>query len=167
VQILCVNHDPRVHTADEQVVDVPYSGAPVVEEPPSSGATITLNDHPVNGSDGVTTGYARYIVKADGTVRYEQNGAAGAFAGEWCGTPAEAAGFDVRFDVLSGDALDEGTTGTWLRLDTDRAIAQLEPELGGFALTQVQVRIRNAVSLAVKDSAVITLAAQGPAIGGA
>jgi hypothetical protein len=166
VQMLCVNHDPRVHTADEQVIDVPYSGAPVVVEPPSSGATITINDHPVNGSDGVTPGYARYIVKADGTVRYEQNGAAGAFAGEWCGTPAEAAGFDVRFDVLSGDALGEGTTGTWLRLDTDRAIALLAPDNGDFKLTQVQVRIRNAVTLAVKDSAVITLAAQGPAVGG-
>jgi hypothetical protein len=166
VRLGLLNHDPRVHTADEDVVDVPYSGTPDYEEPPASGATVTLNDHPVNGSDGVSTGYARYIVKADGTVRYEQNGSAGAFAGEWCGTPSEAAGFDVRFDVMSGDALDEGTTGTWLRLDTDRAIAQLEPELGGFALTQVQVRIRNAVTLAVKDSAVITLAAQGPAIGG-
>jgi hypothetical protein len=166
VRITASVEDDRVHTADEDVLDVPYSGAPTYEEPPSSGASITINDHPVNGSDGVTTGYARYIVKADGTVHYEQNGAAGAFAGEWCGTPAEAAGFDVRFDVMSGDALDEGTTGTWLRLDTDRAIAQLEPELGGFALTQVQVRIRNAVTLDVKDSAVITLAAQGPAIGG-
>jgi hypothetical protein len=167
VRLGLLNHDPRVHTADEGIVDVPYSGEPDYVEPPESGATVTLNDHPVNGSDGVSTGYARYIVKADGTVAYQQNGSAGAFAGEWCGTPSEAAGFDVRFDVLSGDALDEGTAGTWLRLDTDRAIAQLEAELGGFALTQVQVRIRNAVTLAVKDSAVITLAAQGPAAGGA
>jgi hypothetical protein len=170
VRLTLLNHDPRVHTADEDVVDVPYSGAPVVEEPPDSGATITINDHIINGtaSPDFTVGVARYIVKADGTVRYEAtNYIAGAYAGEWCGTPAEAAGFDVRFDVLSGDALDEGTTGTWLRLDTDRAIAQLDGTEFGGAFTQVQVRIRNAVTLAVKDSAVITLAAAGPSTGGA
>lgn len=170
VRLTLLNHDPRVHTADEDVIDVPYSGEPDYVEPPASGATITINDHRIDGfaSPDFLVGVARYIVKADGTVRYEAtNYISGSYSGEWCGTPSEAAGFDVRFDVLSGDALDEGTTGVWLRMDTDRAVAQLEAVEFGASFTQVQVRIRNAVTLAVKDSAVITLAAIGPSTGGA
>jgi hypothetical protein len=167
VQISCVNHDPRVHTADEQVVDLPYSGAPDYEEPAPSGATISIGDHPIAGSDGVTTGVARYIVRGAGTTGYQSNSmGAGSYAGEWISNPAEVAAFDVRFDLLSGDPLDEGSTGVWLQADTDRAVGLIEATNDAFKLAQVQVRIRDRATLTVKDTAVITLNAQGPSGGG-
>jgi hypothetical protein len=167
VQILCVNHDPRVHSADEQVVDLPYSGTPDYEEPAPSGATISISDHPISGSDGVTTGLARYIVRADGTTGYESNSmGGGSYAGEWISNPAEVLAFDIRFDVLPGGSITEGSTGVWLQGGTDRAVGLTESTPDAFAFGQVQVRIRDRATLTVKDTAVITLSAQGPSGGG-
>lgn len=68
-----------------------------------------------------------------------------------------ASGFEVRATVTSG-TLSSGTTGSWQVLSTDRSWTVTRSAVGVKSATMT-VEIRNATTLAVLDSASITLQA--------
>lgn len=79
--------------------------------------------------------------------------------GNWV-TPAGAAGanYEVRASIVSG-SLTSGTTGSWLALSSTRTWALTQSSIGSSTCV-LTIEIRNATSLAVLDSATITLTAE-------
>jgi hypothetical protein len=116
----------------------------------SGGIVVDIDDHTISGT---ATGSATYFIDAAGTARGIGTGLTNTtYSGEWL-LVGSASDYEVRVTIVSG-TLTSGTTGSWLSCGSDRNWS-ITSSVG--KTTVLTVEIRNAASLAVLDTATITL----------
>lgn len=122
-------------------------------------ATVVLtgNSYSANNlSPGDAT--IRLHISSDGNVYTQVNNGANNLEYAWRLSGASSA-YDI-FATLDSGTLSEGTTGSWLNLGTTRAWAVTRTSnLAGSDAATITLQIRDASTLAVLDTAVITLTA--------
>lgn len=95
-------------------------------------------------------GIVNRITSAGGTVQTDTWISPISFAG---------ANYEVKATSLGPDTLTSGTTGSWLALSSTQTWS-LSQTTDGTSTVALTIEIRNAVSLAVLDTATITLSAE-------
>ena len=106
-------------------------------------------------SVGVGTARSGYRLNTSG-IAEERDGASYSTLETWL-SAGSSSGYECRATVTFG-TLTSGTTGTWLALSTSREW-YVEQGSVGTNTCEFTVEIRNATTLAVVDSAAITLEA--------
>jgi hypothetical protein len=125
-----------------------------------ANVTISITDRTISRTiNGTAT--ATFQLNADGNVRNH----GGAIQEIWCGingtaAPSSTSGYEGRATLQSGTAPTSGTIGSWENLGTSRSWSNVNSGLDDSTITSViLVEIRNAATLAVVDSATITISA--------
>lgn len=102
--------------------------------------------------------FAQYSLAANGVASTATSGGSGPVGGgEWRVSGASA-DYQVRATLQSG-SITSGTTGSWLSLSTGREWSISQTSFGTGSATLL-IEIRDAVTLAVLDSATVTLTAE-------
>jgi hypothetical protein len=117
----------------------------------------SILDNSVSFSAPSGTPTVGYQLNTDGKVWEKAGASASLFAdtGEVWMTSGALANFECRATLQSGTTPNSGTLNTWLPLTTARSWTQISG--GAIVVTVLLIEIRNASTLAVLDSAVITM----------
>lgn len=128
----------------------------------TANVLISITDQTITRSTVSGTATATYQLNADGNVRNHS----GAIQEIWCGingvaAPSSTSGYEGRATLQSGTNPTSGTMGAWLNLGTTRSWSNVNSAGDDSIITSViLVEIRDATTLAVLDSATITINAQ-------
>lgn len=122
-------------------------------------ATVVLNDSTYTSlAISPDDSTIRLHISSDGNVYTQENNGGNNLAYQWR-LGGASADYDI-FATLNSGALTEGTTGSWLNLGTTRAWAVTRTSnLNGQDDAVITLQIRNASTLAVLETATITLSA--------
>jgi hypothetical protein len=124
-----------------------------------SRTVVRISDAYISDTRTGVTATATYELTNAGVVNNTTSG--GTTAVENWVTPTSAAGAAYEVYVTnSGDPLSSGTTGSWLALSTSRTWTISKAGPIGFVQADLAVQIRNASTLAVLDTASVTLYAE-------
>jgi|JI9StandDraft_1071089.scaffolds.fasta_scaffold41208_4 hypothetical protein len=121
--------------------------------------SIIINNQSINRTAGAAT-TAGYRLNTSG-IAEKLEGASYTTLETWLGSPGYASSsYEARATLQSGDPLSSGTVGTWQALSSSREWQQ-QATLPGTTLTStLLIEIRNATTLAVVDTATITLTSE-------
>ena len=112
--------------------------------------------YPPNGS-----ATASYILNSSGVAQHREIQTGGTtttnYPGEWLVT-GDPGNFEVKATIVSG-TLTNGTTGTWMALDSTRSWSKTKSANYGTDTCVLTIQIRNIVSQVILDTATITLSA--------
>lgn len=120
------------------------------------GATL-VNDNYEDIVPSPSNASVAFSTDSDGGVYGTQVGVFG-FQYTWRTGTGVSADYDVRATETSG-TVSSGTVGSWLNLATDQTWTKTRNTVGSSAVT-LTVEIRDAATLAVLDTATVTLTAE-------
>lgn len=118
---------------------------------------ITCSDTTASSSRNIGTATAAYEARSDGTVYRTNGNNTLVFLENWLAFGVTS-NYEIKATVLSGDA-PTGTLGSWLALSSNRAWTLSQSAVGDTTCTLL-IEIRNALSLAVVDTATVTIYAE-------
>lgn len=126
---------------------------------------VVINDRTVtrNSTSSSSHPTAYWTINSDGTVHYPSSVNGTDTVGETWLQSGVNSDYQVRATVTAG-AVNSGTTGSWLALSTTRTWSVTPSSYGGAdATATLTIEIRDAVTLAVLETATITLSSSwGP-----
>lgn len=121
------------------------------------GGNVTLNAATVS-ENGFAVQTTSYRISNDGFVYHGDNGT---YTSQYRWTADPVASYDARVTLTAGDSPSGSTVGAWLVLSTTRTWSIVDPIAGdGSVYSTLTVEIRNATSLAVVATAVVTIIAE-------